>query len=547
MSKSEKKKQGTTESQEQEKVLTRYDLKMQRRAEQKKKDARDKKIATTVGIALLAAFVCLIASFPVRNWLTVHGTYIVVAGENVSKVEFDYNYNLTLNNYMNSEDAYYLAYFGIDLTGDLSRQMYSDTLTWKDYMEQLAVDNLLHNKALAREMKEAGFNYDTSADYQKYEDNMRQAASSAGMTLDAYVKTLFGPYATMSRLENYVKQGLAAAAYYDSVEESREPGDEEIQAYYEENKDSYDSVDYRLITVDAELPTEPTELADPVDETGEEGEGETEDDEETAYEPSEAEVEAAMAMAKTEAESQLNNLSADGELYENMRRASVTSLLRDWLFDETRKSGDTTVIEDSTNNRYYVVEFVSRYLDQTPSADLRIIMADSGNGQAALDEWQAGAATEESFAALVAQYSSSSYSYPEGGLYEGMTSSGMPEEMADWSSDSSRQKGDTTVIASEDTGTDFVVYYVGAGDPEWKLSIRSILLSETMAEYMDEIIEGMEVKDPHNNLHYLEVQAQEEAQIENDSTDESDGADTADGETDNSDETDSGDDSTSAE
>ena len=145
MSKSEKKKQGTTESQEQEKVLTRYDLKMQRRAEQKKKDARDKKIATTVGIALLAAFVCLIASFPIRNWLTVHGTYIVVAGENVSKVEFDYNYNLTLNNYMNSEDAYYLAYFGIDLTGDLSRQMYSDTLTWKDYMEQLAVDNLLHN------------------------------------------------------------------------------------------------------------------------------------------------------------------------------------------------------------------------------------------------------------------------------------------------------------------------------------------------------------------------------------------------------------------
>ena len=547
MSKSEKKKQGTNESQEQEKVLTRYDLKMQRRAEQKRKDARDKKIATAVGIALLAALVCLIASFPIRNWLTVHGTYIVVAGENVSKVEFDYNYNLTLNNYMNSEEAYYLAYFGIDLTGDLSRQMYSDTLTWKDYIEQLTVDNLLHNKALAREMKAAGFNYDTSEDYQEYVENMRQAASNAGMTLDAYVKGIFGSYATMSRIENYVKQGLAAAAYYDSVAESSEPGDTEILAYYEENKDSYDSVDYRLITVDAELPTEPTELADPVEET-EDGE-ETGDDEETEYEPSEAEIEAAMAIAKTEAESKLKNLAADGELYENQRRTSVTSLLRDWLFDETRKSGDTTVIEDSTNHRYYAVEFVNRYLDQTPSADLRIIMANSGNGQAALDEWQAGAATEESFAALVAQYTSSGYSYPEGGLYEGMTSSGMPEEMADWTSDSSRQKGDTTVIASEDTGTDFVVYYVGAGDPEWKLSISSILLSETMTEYMDKIIEGMEVKDPHKNLHYLEVQAQEEAQGENDSDDESDGADAADGEgeSDNSDETNNGDDSTSAE
>lgn len=530
MSKSEKKKQETTESQE--KVLTRYDLKMQRRAEQKRKDARDKKIATALGIVLLAAIVCLVASYPIRNWLTVHGTYIVVAGENVSKVEFDYNYNLTLNNYLNSEEAYYMALFGVDLTGDLSQQMYSDTLTWKDYMEQLAVDNLLDNKALNREMKAAGFNYDTSADYQEYEANMRQAASSAGMTLDAYVKELFGSYATMSRIENYVKEGLAAAAYYDSVAESREPGDGEIQAYYEENKDSYDSVDYRLITVDAELPTEPTELADPVEET--EDEEETEGDEETPYEPSEAEIEAAMAIAKTEAESQLENLTADGELHENLQRTSVTSLLRDWLFDETRKSGDTTVIEDSTNHRYYAVEFVDRYLDQTPSANLRIIMADSGNGQAALDAWQAGDATEESFAALVEQYTSSGYSYPEGGLYEGMTSSDVPEEMADWISDSSRKTGDAAVITSEDAGIDFVVYYVGAGDPSWKLSISSILLSETMTEYMAQIIEGMEVEDPHNNLYYLKVQAQEEvqAQAENDSTDGSDEGDTTDGETD---------------
>lgn len=527
MSKSQKKKQERRESQE--KIVTRYDLKLQRRAEQKRKDARDKKIAAAVGIVLLAAFVCLIASFPIRNWMTVHGTYIVAAGENVSKVEFDYNYNLTLNNYLNSEEAYYMAYFGVDLTGDLSQQMFSDTLTWKDYIEQLAVDNLLRNKALAREMKAAGFNYDVAADYKEYEENMRQAASSAGVSLDAYVKELFGPYATMSRIESFVKEGLAAAAYYDSVAESREPGDGEIQAYYEENKDSYDSVDYRLITVDAELPTEPTELADPVEE--EDGE-ETEGDEETPYEPSEAEIEAAMAIAKTEAESQLNNLAADGELHENQQRVSVTSLLRDWLFDGTRKSGDTTVIEDSTYHRYYAVEFVDRYLDQTPSADLRIIMADSGNGQAALDAWQAGDATEESFAALVEQYTSSGYSYPEGGLYEGMTSSGMPEEMADWASDSGRKTGDTTVIVSEDAGTDYVVYYVGAGDPSWKLSISSILLSETMTEYMDQITEGIEVEDPHNNLYYLKVQAQEEDQAENDSDDGSDEADTTDGETD---------------
>lgn len=525
MSRSEKNNKDTSESQE--KVLTRYDLKMQRRQEQKRKDERDRKIAVTVGVLLLAALVCLLASFPIRNWMTVHGTYIVVAGENVSKVEFDYNYNLVSNSYINSERGYILSiYGGVDWTGDLSRQIYSGNLTWKDYFEQLAVNNILHNKALAREMKAAGFSYDVGAEFQEYKENLRQAASDAGMTLDAYVKEIYGPYATMSRIEGYVKNGIAANAYYNSVAESKEPGDGAIQAYYEENKDDYDSVDYRLIAVDAELPTEPTELADPVEEAEEAEEaGETEVSEETAYEPSEAEIEAAMALAEAEAEEQLKNLATDGELYENFQWSSVSSLFRDWLFDETRKPGDTTVIEDSADHRYYALELVSRYLDQTPTADVRIIITESGSGQTVLDEWQAGDATEESFITLVEQYSTDSYSVSAGGLYEGMTASDTAEVLTDWVFDPSRAEGDTTVISLEENGIDYVIYYVKSGDPAWKLDIRSVLLSEIMADYINDITEGMEVKDPHGYLRYLEVLAAEEAQAEDGSAEGDDAAD----------------------
>ena len=34
-----------------------------------------------------------------------------------------------------------------------------------------------------------------------------------------------------------------------------------------------------------------------------------------------------------------------------------------WLFDADRQAGDTTVIEDTANNAYYVVYFKDRYLD----------------------------------------------------------------------------------------------------------------------------------------------------------------------------------------
>lgn len=507
MSKSEKKKQESTESQE--KVVTRYDLKMQRRAEQKKKEEREKKITTIVGILLVVGLVCLVASFPVRTWVTVHGTYITVGDEKVSRVEFDYNYNLVLNNYL-SQNYYFLSLLGLNLSGDLSQQMFSDTLTWKDFFEEMTVDNLKRTKALKKEMEAAGFTVDIEEEYAEYRQLLQDQASAAGMTVNAYVQEIYGTYATLSRIQDFVKESLMTTAYYNHVRDEKKPSDQEITDYYEENKDSYDSVDYRIITVNAELPTEPTKLADPVDETDETP---TESGEETEYEPSEAEIEFAMQQAKAEADEAEKTVFTEGELNENMLRSLVYSALREWLFDSARTSGDTTVIEDTTNNCYYVLAFVDRYLDQTPSADLRIIMTVDGNPQAILDEWKAGAATEESFAALADQYNDPTYIDAEGGLVEGQVPSGLPEELENWIHDSSRTAGDTAAITLEDSEASYVLYYIGRNDPLWKLEVRETLLDDIiMVDYIDEILENVEVKDPKGRLNYLIVLAQEEAE-----------------------------------
>ncbi len=516
----------------QEKVLTKYDLKMQRREEEKRKAKREERIGMISGIVIVAALVCLVASFPIRTYLTVNGTYIKVAGEKVTRVEFDYNYNLVKNNYI-AMNGYYMSMFGIDLSGDLSKQMYSETLTWQDYFEQLAVNNIINNKALRAQAEAAGFTYDTAEEYDEFREALKKAASDAGMSEKAYIQQLYGPYATASRLEKTIQADIVTGAYYEAVSEEKTPSNEDILTYYEENRDTYDSVDYYLVTVNAELPTEPTDLADPVEDTDQaedeagEGEGETE----SAYEPSEAEIEFAMQEAYKKAEEALKTIVEDGELKENVKRSGAASLIRDWLFDSGRKDGDTTIVENETSHSYYAVRFIKRYRDDTPSVDARVILLQDQDGQAVLNEWKSGAATEESFAELADKYNDASVFTAEGGLVEGMLPGAAEDALTAWLYDSARKSGDTEVITPEDDGQTYVVYYVGPNDPSWILNIRSMLLSQRMADYTKEISQGFEVEDPKGNLNYLKVQAaQSSAEAENGSDAEGeDGSNAEDG------------------
>ena len=160
MSKANKDTQNT--EQQPEKVITKYDRKVQKRKEEKEKERRDKLIGRIVGIGLVVALACLVASFPIRSWLTVNGSYVRVDGKDITKVEFDYNYNIVSNNYIAENYYTFYYYFGIDLTGDLTKQMYSETLTWKDFFDQTAVENIARNKGLVNAAQAEGFTYDTT-------------------------------------------------------------------------------------------------------------------------------------------------------------------------------------------------------------------------------------------------------------------------------------------------------------------------------------------------------------------------------------------------
>lgn len=519
MSKNEK----VTENKEQkeqteQKVMTKYDRKVQKRKEEKEKEKKEERISTTVGIVFLVALVCLVASFPIRTYLATHETYVVINGEKVNKVEFDYVYNTAKNNYITQYGSY-LSYFGLDTSKDLSTQMYSDTLTWQDYFEQNAVESLKQNKALMAEAKAAGFTYDTTDEYNTFKETIKTSAASAGVSDKEYVRSIYGSYATMGRIEEYVKNDMVMNAYYQKLQEDNAPSDDEIQSYYEENKATYDSVDYRLTTIEADLPTEPTELADPVEETAADttgttdGTAATDTTQDTAYQPSDAEIAKAMEDAKVLADDAEQTVAKDGEAHENEKKSSVNYMISDWLFDDARKAGDTTVITNDNSHCYYVVAFEKRYLDETPSADVRVIIpTEDKTGEEILEEWKNGAATEDSFAELCKKYTQDTSAVENGGLFEQVTKTGMTEELSNWIFDSSRQAGDTVAITVSDTT--YVLYYIGQDQPEWKINIKNTLVSDTMSQHMQDITADVTVEDPKGKVNYLKVQAEESAAAE---------------------------------
>lgn len=481
------------ENQQADKVVTKYDLKKQKRAEAKKKDERAVMIWKAVGIIAAAAVLGFILSFPVRNIINLKKTVVTVDGEKIGTVEFDYMYNTVKNNYFNNYGSY-LSYYGLTADSDPATVQYSDKLTFKDYFEQLTVDQIKQNVALGREAAAAGYSFDAEEGWNDFVQSAQEAADEANTNVADLLKSRYGAYATKSRLKPIVKKSLMLSEYYQSVYDSKLPTDEEIESYYSENSSTYDSVDYYLTTVNATLPTEPTELADEGAAVAEDG----------SYTPNDAEKQAAMDAAKPEADKAADTVMKDGELHTGELSSDTLYSIREWLFDDARVEGDTTVIDNTISSLYYVVGFKARYRSEVPTVNIRAIVTDSDNGTEILTEWEAGDKSEESFISLVERYSLDS---AEGGLYENQNPATYEGDIKDWIFSDERKAGDVSSFYVGEAYT-YVVYYLEQAEPVWKLSVRDAIMNTRMTEYLDAAVEGMEVT---GNLNYLKVEEEEAA------------------------------------
>ncbi len=352
------------------KARTKYEIKMEERKKQEEKDKRDAKMLRIGSIAIcaviIAAIVISIAASIMNKKAATKDAYVTIGNHSVTKLEYDYYYSLLKSNYMTNY-ASILSYMGVDASQDLDNQQYTEEMTYKDYFDQLTVDQLKQTKALADDAKANQFSYDDAEDYANILSGIEAGAKAAGVSESNYYTSMYGKYATKKNIEPFIREGLLAEEYYNYLIEQNTPGEQEIKDYYAENVQNFDRVDYHSFSFLANAGADASEedlnkamadaknKADAMMKARKEGTGFKELCHENASEENKAVYE---------------NEETNPSLREGAYYSSTPQSISGWLYEDGRKEGDIAVLEDADNNQYYVVEFVKRYYDEADDENI---------------------------------------------------------------------------------------------------------------------------------------------------------------------------------
>lgn len=358
------KKVNHAETNTEEKIMTKYDRKMQRRREEALKEAKKKKVTLGVLIAILIAAVIGGSVWAFSSYNAIHKEYIKVNGDSVSGIEFDFYYGISKNENLSQTlygtmtyADYYKSYLGYDTSKSDKSQEYSSSEgnSWYDYFANNTVSTIKQYKALIADAEKNGFTYDNfDADYEALQSDIQSAADEAGVSVKEQYKSVFGSHATESNLKSYIETYLKAEAYKEELQTKLAASDDEVQTYYEENKNTYDQVTYRQFTVKAETEGDATALAEAKTKADSFLEAVTD---ETTF--------AEQCRAYATGDDVETYASDDGSLKKDTYQSSVDTAASEWVFDSARVEGDQTVIEDLDNNQYIVLYYVSRMYDES--------------------------------------------------------------------------------------------------------------------------------------------------------------------------------------
>ncbi len=354
-------KKNVPEVKEEKKIITKYDRKMAARKEMEIQDKKVERKFKIISRASIAAFIILVVAaiaIPVyMNQKQMKEVYVVIGDREVSGLEYDYYYNAVVNSFLTSYGSY-LPYLGLDTSIDYSEQAFSETMTWEDEFNRMAAEQMRQIFALSADAKKNGFEYDVEPQFQEHQERMKEAASASEVSLSEYYKTSFGENATVSNMEPIIKEGIMVSAYQESLIEQNLPEAEEVSAYYNENINDYDHVDYRSFVFTASTTSESTEeeIATAMEELKINADAFVSERESGAdFE------ELCMKYASENTKANYENETTEYSLSEQKYKTDVPSDIAEWLFDTSRKEGDISVLQSTTYNQYYVVEFSKRY------------------------------------------------------------------------------------------------------------------------------------------------------------------------------------------
>ena len=449
-------------------------VKKQKKKQNKKPmtPAKAKKIRSAIGsavaIVLVVIFIGLI--FVNSGFMQTHATALTVGNHKVTPTEFNYFYHDSYYNIYSQYSSSGLWTYLVDSTKPIETQdcsLSQDGENWKEYLTRTAGDTALQVYALYDAAQEAGFTLDDDAKntIETTRTNLDTYATSAGYkTADDYLEANYGKGADVDSYIQYLTVQQTASSYAKEKTDSFTYTDEELRNYYDENKQDFDKITYRVFNVatqdDDTAAAKETADNMKADLTG------TED----------SFVKAAQKYAPEDSAESYEDESYT--LRSNQGYSAISSDYADWLFADGRSAGESEVF--ATSSGYSVVMFVSRDDNNYNTVNVRHILvkvATSGEDSTSTDtdwaeckskideiqkEWEATDQTEDDFAALATEKSEDTGSASNGGLYEDVYKGQMVTEFNDWCFDESRQPGDTGIV--ETSYGVHVMYFDGFGN-----------------------------------------------------------------------------------
>lgn len=494
-------------------------------AEAAKKNAKNmekkntaKKAASKIISIVLAAAIALGAVALVFNYYGTFDRTISIGGvgedQKVSMAEYEYYYMQTYSQFLNLISQY--SSMGMDYGFDTSLRPSEQTTTtkdadgneisWEEYLRDATIDNIKTQKAYYNEAIKAGYTELTEAEEAAIDeqiDQIREAAKSTTTSdgsekpkysLNAYLRMNYGGFMNARFLKKIMKMETITSKYYQAKISEFEKGYDQadIDKTYNENKDTYDVVDFRYYEfAKATL-------------TANDGESDA------ALEKRQAESDAAvkksaddfLAAVTDEASfiakaQELNKDTADYDADASTKavgqlKADISSNLSEdmanWLYDDATTAGSKKMFTMSDDSTYYVI-LVTKAPHQVDTVSVRHILfatTDSETGEAlsedeiaqkkkdaeaALAEWEKGDKTADSFGALATELTEDTGSQSTGGLYENVLPGSMVAEFDAWIFDDARVEGDTAIVE-----TDYgyhVMYFESKDGTYYDVTIRA--------------------------------------------------------------------------
>lgn len=497
------------------------------------------KLKTALGVVAGILAVVLIGGLFTFTKLSDSGFFlrhtISVKSENyeVNNAQMSYFYSQNYSSSMMNNSSYY-EYYGYDSTKSPSAQQYPGGGTWYNYfMEDVTVPAVEQILILCEAARAAGYEMpeEEKASIDEAIANIESRAKEEEVTTSYYVMNYYGIGVNLKDVRSAMELSQYAYSYYNSIMESFEFTEADWDAYYAENEDSFQRIDYLAYTFSVEDIAHLNEDEEAETEEATETEAETEADTEAADEEDEhthdefvpvvenyanelaacktvdefnAYVEAflndVMYAAEEDADAKAEDVASD---MDELAAEGVAYSDSDETLVELFKLGEgETYTEVNEEDGEYTVHLITKpkYIEDYLTKNARLIMVSGDSDEVASDLKAISDAltedpSEEKFIELAKEYSADTATAENGALYENVAKGDFSSEaMMEWLFDDERVEGDVEVFAMDETdataSSSSVYYYAamyeGDGMIKWQYDTNETLISEAYNEKYSE-------------------------------------------------------------